>query len=55
MKPVFVEKAGSMIEGTGTEDIGRALGHLNLFILAVMVQALPVNSQSVITKPGKSV
>ena len=40
MNPVFVEKVGSMIEGAGVEELSRALGNVNYFILAVMLFAL---------------
>jgi len=40
MNPVFVEKVGSMIEGAAAEEFSRALGHLNYFILAVILFAL---------------
>ena len=40
MNPVFIEKIGSMIEGANVEEISRALGHVNLFILAIMLFAL---------------
>ena len=40
INPVFAEKVGSMIEGAGVEELSRALGHANLFILAIMLFAL---------------
>ncbi|MCL2152666.1 MAG: hypothetical protein FWH57_06895 [Oscillospiraceae bacterium] len=40
MNPVFVEKVTSMIEGVAVNEIGWALGHIYLFILAVMLFAL---------------
>ena len=40
MNPVFVEKVGSMIEGAGELELSRALGHVNYFIIAVMLFAL---------------
>jgi len=40
MNPVFVEKVGSMVEGVDAREIGQALGHINLFILAVMLFTL---------------
>ena len=40
MNPVFVEKVGTMIKGASAEELGRALGHVNLFVLAVMLFAL---------------
>ena len=40
MNPVFVEKVSGMIEGVSAEQIGQALGHVNMIILAVMLFAL---------------
>jgi hypothetical protein len=43
MNPVFVEKVGSMIEGTGVDELSRAFGHANLFLLAIMLFALALD------------
>ena len=40
MNPDFVEKVTSMVEGAGEAKISRALEHINLFILAIMLFAL---------------
>ena len=40
MNPVFVENVTSMIEGVAVDEIGWGLGHINLFVLAVMLFAL---------------
>jgi len=37
MNPVFLEKAGSMIEGVGVVKISQMLGHVNLIILMIML------------------
>ena len=40
MNPVFVAKVGSMVEGAGAEELGKALENVNYPILAIMLFAL---------------
>ena len=40
MNPVFVEKVGTMFEGAGVGELSRALGHLNICFLVIILFAL---------------
>ena len=40
MNPVFVDKVGTIVKGVGVEELSRALGNLNICIIAIVLFAL---------------